>query len=38
MADILADDIFKRVFVNEKLWISIAISLKIVHKSQIECS
>ena len=30
MAAILADDIFKRIFLNEKLWILIKISLKFV--------
>ena len=30
MADILADDIFKRIFLNEKIWNSNKISLKYV--------
>ena len=35
MATILADDIFKRIFLKEKLRIFIKISLKIVPKSPI---
>ena len=30
MAAILADDIFKCIFLNENIWISIKISLKFV--------
>ena len=32
---LFADDIFKSIFLNEKVWISIKISLKFVPKSQI---
>ena len=35
MADILADDIFKCIFVNENIWISIKIWLKFVPKGRI---
>ena len=35
MADIFADDIFKYIFLNENVWISINISLKFVRKDQI---
>ena len=36
MADILADDIFKCIFLNENLWISIKISPKFVTMSLID--
>ena len=36
MGAILADDIFKRIFLNENVSISIQISLKIVPKGPIE--
>ena len=36
MADILADDIFKRIFLNENIWISNKISLKYVPWGLIE--
>ena len=35
MAAILADDIFKCIFLNENVWISIKISLKLVFKGSI---
>ena len=35
MAAIWADDIFKSIFFNEKVWISIKISLKFVPKGPI---
>ena len=35
MAAILADDIFKSIFLNENIWISIKISLKFVPKGPI---
>ena len=35
MAAILTDDIFKCIFLNENVWISINISLKFVPKGQI---
>ena len=35
MAAILADDIFKCIFLNENVWISIKISLKFVFKGSI---
>ena len=35
MVDILADDIFERILLNENIWISINISLNFVPKSQI---
>ena len=35
MADILADDSFKCIFVNENIWISIKIWLKFVPKGRI---
>ena len=36
MADILADDIFKCIFLNENVRISIQISLKFVPKGRID--
>ena len=36
MAAILADDISKRIFLNEKLWILIEISLKFVSKGPMD--
>ena len=36
MAAFFADDIFKYIFVNENIWISIRISLKFVPKAQID--
>ena len=36
MATILADDIFKCIFLNENDWISIKISLKFVPRSPID--
>ena len=36
MAAILADDISKRIFLNEKLWTLIEISLKFVSKGPID--
>ena len=36
MAAILADNIFKRIFLNDKLWILIEISLKFVPKGPID--
>ena len=36
MAAILADDIFKCIFLNENVWISINISLKFVPRSSID--
>ena len=35
MAAILADDIFKYIFLNENVWISVKISLKFVPKGPI---
>ena len=35
MAAILTDDIFKHIFLNEKVWILIKISLKFVSKGPI---
>ena len=35
MADTLADDIFKCIFLNENIWIAIRISLKFVPEVQI---
>ena len=36
MAAILADDIFKRIFFNEKVWILIKISLKFIPEGPID--
>ena len=36
MATIWADDIFNRIFLNEKVWILIKISLKFVRKGVID--
>ena len=36
MAAILADDIFKHIFLNDKLWILIEISLKFIPKGPID--
>ena len=36
MADAFADDIFKRIFLNENIWISNKISLKYVPRGPID--
>ena len=36
MADLFADDIFKRIFLNENYIISIQISMKLIHKGLID--
>ena len=36
MAAILADDNFKRIFLNENMWISMNISLKFIPKGPID--
>ena len=36
MADILADDIFRCIFMNEKFWIFYKISLKFIPKGLID--
>ena len=35
-ADVLADDIFKCILLNENVWISIKISLKFIPKGPID--